>query len=1020
MDAFQIAFAGTVAGTFGFSLFSAYRAFRGTGEIKIPDFSGNSNNNQKDARSKGSIKMTNVMSVFPNGIIRTRDGGYIRGYKFRPSETFYASDEDIRRLYDKFARLIICNLPKDAVIQFRFDNQTDQGNLLNDQLDELSSVAGECDPVAQVLKHEELNYYYELAAQENFRAGNFSVWVYIPAARNGTVKNGFDGLFHSLIKGDMRGAKESLFSNEKAIVCRFLDDEEKSYETAARHFRTFEQSFPLELTAFDSMQTCIQLRLSHNPGVTSMPLPPKALDTDWQSYLSRTGIYQEKNAWYLWHGKTPVTVISVFEPPESTAENPSCFPGLMRFFTTNPTLRGRCTVIPEFISFDKDESIKKLRKEIKRMKEANTSPDTTLKFRNAKDEEAYKEKIKILKELTSPNKALTNMRFHIVLRGREVWHKDQRKEVLKELEQRGQDIIKLIHENMQGAQADFEEAVAIRLVYEKTLIGEISPKLRHREIKEQAASLCCFVPAEDDWKGITTGAHSFFVNTSGELIGVNLLRNPHAATPLTVILGSSGSGKSVLAARIISDFLASIPNGRARACDYGGSLAPLVNLFNGRYFRFSVKDPRTINVWDYDGLEFQIEPDDDQIELVVKDTLILLGADERTETGKDFIAVLEKCVRQVYKDEVPRNAPGRRHEPRLSHLIRKLRTFPFESKDERQIAGRMASRLENFEGNAWVDAPTHESYRKASRFDVFELSSLDKLPDALRSCLAFRIGARVGTGDDEIEGVHPPTLVVFDEVHEYVHNEYLSFTLRGAEKTTRHGRKKNKVPILITHSFDDIKDFPGFTSNMGTIFVGKQDDITSLKTLRKWNETVEQTVLNIDNHKGLAHQFLYATGQGDNQKMATIQVYLSPISLWTFTTDPPEDEARKLLANALPHWSWEMVLLTLARQYPRGLSFEGRTRIDNEWLMAIVQTEAENNPHYRQYIKQMDRMGQNFMELPEEIDEEMLLQEVSELVEDELDKINRDNFGDVGNLNSNGNEFNLDIPDLVVVSVQGD
>ena len=47
---------------------------------------------------------------------------------------------------------------------------------------------------------------------------------------------------------------------------------------------------------------------------------------------------------------------------------------------------------------------------------------------------------------------------------------------------------------------------------------------------------------------------------------------------------------------------------------------------------------------------------------------------------------------------------------------------------------------------------------------------------------------------------------------------------------------------------------------------------------------------------------------------------------------------------------------------------------------------------------------------------------LSDLVEDELTKINRDNFGDVGNLNSNGNnnnQFDLDIPGLVVVKEQG-
>ncbi len=241
--------------------------------------------------------------------------------------------------------------------------------------------------------------------------------------------------------------------------------------------------------------------------------------------------------------------------------------------------------------------------------------------------------------------------------------------------------------------------------------------------------------------------------------------------------------------------------------------------------------------------------------------------------------------------------------------------------------------------------------------------------------------------------------------------------MRGAEKTTRHGRKKNKVPILITHSFDDIKDFPGFTSNIGSIFVGKQDDITSLAALRKWNSTISQTIYGIDNHKGLAHQFLFSTGQGDRQKITTIQVYLPPISLWTFTTDPPEDEARKIIANALPHWQWKDVLVCLARKYPRGLSAEGKTKMDENWLNALIMSETQNNPQYRQHVRQVEKMGESLLTLPEEIDFDELMDGVEDLLDTEIDKIKRDNFMsfDAPGLSHLG----VDFPGAVIVNVQG-
>ena len=923
MDFYPLIMAGTVAGAASFAACSAYKSFsQARANVPYLGEEERAAKNNSMTELKGLTKVTNILSVLPGGIIRTRSGGYIRGFRFKPSESFYASSDDTRRLYDHLAMMLTSGLPKNAVVQIRFDNHTDSGEMLNQHLLEMAQTADSCDETAQLLKTEELNYYFDLAEAGSFRTGSFEVWVNIPADRtNSQIKNGFEGIMDSVARFDLKGIKNSLLTNEKQIVCRYKEDEEKAYENAVRHFKTVEQNFPLHVQAFNFDEVCVKLRLSHNPTIKSIPAPPNQIDTDWQGYISRTTI-KAFGGWYLWHGAMPVTVVTLFEPPESSQSNPTCYPGLMRFLTVNPTLRGKISVISEYRISDKDENIAKLKKEIKKMRETNTRPGNKVVFKDEKVERSYYEKQQMLKELTSPGKSLTEMRFHIIVRGDEVRYQEEKKEKLKLLEERASEVIRLIHENMQGAQADFEDSVALRDIYEKTLIGELTPDTNLREIREQALSLSCFIPAESDWRGITKDPHNIFVNTAGELTGVNLLRNPYSATPLTLILGAAGSGKSVLAAELISGFLSKVESSRVRACDYGGSLAPLVNLFNGRYFRFSDKDRRTINVWDYDGLETQTAPGDEQIELVVKDTLILLGIDDRSENGRDYAAVLEKCVRQVYADEVPRNQPGRRHEPRLSHLIRKLRTQPFESTEDKVIAGRMASRLDNFQDNPWVDAPTDESFRHESRFDVYELSSLDKLPETLRACLAFRIGARVGSGDEDINGINPATLVVFDEVHELVSNEYLRFTLRGAEKTVRHGRKKNKVPILITHSFDDIKDFPGFISNIGNIFVGKQDDITSLREWRKWNPVVESTIYGIENQKGLASQFLYATGQGDKQKMTVIQVYLSPISLWTFTTDPPEDEARKLVANALPHWSWSQVLVFLARTFPRGLSYE--------------------------------------------------------------------------------------------------
>ena len=1020
---FSILFGSIVAGAGGISLVSSYLALRGLKNVKLPPsiVEENDFNETPTGKIMGTRKVTNVLSVLPNGVIRTRNGGYIRGYKITPSDSYYNSEQSVERLYNKLALLLTREFPKDTVLQSRFRNVFDGGYMLKEQRARIRGESGaDCHPTAKLLKEEELDYYLDIAAQGSFRRGYFTFWVYVPSPKNGEVKNGLQNFLGSLTSPSK--IRDFIAANEKATIIRLKEEEERSYQQAARHFRTVEQNMPLGFRQLSYGETCVELRINHNPNHHSLPIPPKSLDTDWQGYVSRTSI-RHSGSWYLWHGNTPVTVITLFEPPESTPDNPVCHAGLMRFITMNPSLQGKCEVIADFITLDKDKSVKKIKDEIYALRKANINMNGQLEFKKEEDERSYKEKIKMVKELGSPGKRLINMRFHIIVKGDEVREKSEKKQIIEDLDNRAHQLISLINGKMDGAQAAIEDSVALRSIYEKCLVGELDPEENHREIREQALSLACFIPAESDWTGVSHEPHNFFVNTSGELTGVNLLRNPHADTPLTYVLGSSGSGKSVTAALLIEGFLATIPNAVVRACDYGGSLAPLVNLFDGRYFRFSEQDPKTVNVWDYEGIGQAIAPTGEQIELVTKDTLILLGVDETSSEGKLFAAIVEKCVRMVYKDEVPRNIAGvRRHEPTLRYLVRKLRSAPFDNAEDRITASRIAARLENFEGNPWVDAETDESFRTQSRFDVFEMSSLKKLPKTLQSCLAFRIGSRVGSGDEDIEGFNPPTLVVFDEVHQLVSDVHLKYTLRGAEETVRHGRKKNKVPLLITHSFDDIIEFPGLTSNIGNIFCGSQDDITSLAKHRKWNERVVSAIYNLDNQKGLAHQFVYATGQGEKQKITTLQVYLSPIGLWTFTTDPPEDEARKVLAQALPHWKWSEILVWLAANYPRGLAYYNLKKIDKNKLDKLIEDETNNNPNYKKYIREMRRLGNDVTEYTEEIDMAELLAEAADLIDKELDQIAEDNFVPItqtGNKNRL-TEFgmDLDMPGLVIDTIQ--
>lgn len=59
----------------------------------------------------------------------------------------------------------------------------------------------------------------------------------------------------------------------------------------------------------------------------------------------------------------------------------------------------------------------------------------------------------------------------------------------------------------------------------------------------------------------------------------------------------------MLLGRLINDVLATKARACIRAVDFGESFGPLVDVLGGRHLRFQPGTDRTINAWDYDGLE---------------------------------------------------------------------------------------------------------------------------------------------------------------------------------------------------------------------------------------------------------------------------------------------------------------------------------------------------------------------------------------------------------------------------------
>lgn len=443
---------------------------------------------------------------------------------------------------------------------------------------------------------------------------------------------------------------------------------------------------------------------------------------------------------------------------------------------------------------------------------------------------------------------------------------------------------------------------------------------------EVAHSLAAFIPTESSWGG-SHRPHTLLTTASGRLIGLNLWdksSRTNIKSPVVVILGEPGAGKTINGVRIINDALATVPGLRVHALDNGGSLAPHAHVTGARYHRFNPEEPRAINIWDFPelacGKDLQLSRMTEEISLIVMDAMSLAEATD--PLARDL---LSKAVVQVLKNIAPRNSPEkRRREATHSDLVAMLEAYDFGGDALNDRAKEIALALEKYCGNPWLDAPTHPDFHLDSPYDVYELDSLNAFQPDIKQTLAGRIGARVirSIGKKQSDGTRAPTLLVFDEVHEY--RENFPGLIPVLKKGTRHGRKHNVVTMMMTHTYNDFEGMHDVTSTAGVKLIGKQTgDLSLLARDAKLSPRALQAIGALQNIDGLYTQWVMVLGSGDKQQVETVQNNLSPTLLWTFTTHPDEANARARVTALRPDWPLAEVITWLAAQYPQGLAASG-------------------------------------------------------------------------------------------------
>ena len=887
--------------------------------------------NEKDFTSQaralryplGRRRDSSIVGIYKDAL-RHKDGALTVAYDLEALATMFADDSLIDIRYDDLARMLAFEKPAGTVIQFRYSTIPDPGyaliNLISSRAEQGTHI------LASLLQAANLEFLESSAKLVPYRRSVLTMWVRVPAKKriNSTMSalSDFKHAIREEIKANglmtaLRSLPE-LYSRtaDDAVVRRTFEEEKRNYNHANRVWRQIENSSPLTLRRFTRQEIWEAVFLGHCQNASAIPMLPERPGRDLRDYLCGETIEGELN--YLMHGEHPVAIVSMFTPPNEfvTAD-------ALRTLIGRRDFNSRHTIVTEYLFPEQRKETKRLDRRVKQVKRTFTKRD------NPEGAAALRSLRAVRDEVAGARESLLPTRFYALLYGERARNFTELKQSVDTLDEQCEKIVSAIRQ-VPGANAEREEPEALRALYPSAIAGELSPKLTGRELTEVSNSVVALTPTEDSWYGASR-PHTLLSTVTGRLIGIDLFDRNQIPSPLIQIIAAPRGGKSILMAQLACDILASLCDASINAVDIGETLLPLVTVLGGRYIRPQPDEVRAINIWSYPDLKDGEPPDDIQKALVVGDLKMLARVGDDDKTAEDIISAV---VTQVYENIVSQNGPGRPlFEPVLSHFIAQLKTYPFDSAMVRERRETLVLALSNYVGHPWLDAPTHPDYEAKSPFDVFELGSLRDFPRDIKLSLAYRIAAHVARsiGRKRADGTRAPTANLFDEMWE-IKEEY-PFIFKVLQHAGRKGPKENSITILATHAFEDIEDVASLSKTGNVLFIGKQlGDYSKIVAHAKLSPNGAEAINHIKTAPGRFSQFVMVIGTGPDQVVEVVQHELSPLMLWTLTTNADERNARSRVLAYYPNWSDMQVHAWLAAHYPRGLTSIGLREIDESLL----------------------------------------------------------------------------------------
>ena len=411
------------------------------------------------------------------------------------------------------------------------------------------------------------------------------------------------------------------------------------------------------------------------------------------------------------------------------------------------------------------------------------------------------------------------------------------------------------------------------------------------------------LPLQSSWKG-TERIGLLLKTYRDEPLRLDLF-DSNLQAKHSVMLGSTGSGKSFFTNHLLLHFLMESLDHEVIVIDLGGSYRKLAGVLEAAYLEVECSEKYALNPFPVKGVLFPGESADATFIQFLKELLEQMIAPTHEWSSSEKM-ILERVICEVYRNL------GKNEAPLLGDVEKCLRSFQLGDYEDKKKAYQFAKELTLFtEGEYGKILNRRGVFHFDSRFTVFDLRKISQYPE-LQEILLLIIPFALRR---KFENLALKKILVLDECWQLL-KETQGTDL--VETFYRTARKMNAAVLSISQNPEDFLE-----ASIASVMINNSP-IKYILRLKQGHEKLLLFGLN-ENEIKAASELEVRPGRfsevfikfDDEGVIAKLEP--SALEYWAATTDPIDLAKEAQIRRDHPDDSHLEVLETLAGQFPGGV-----------------------------------------------------------------------------------------------------